>query len=206
MIMKINNIKYFAFAAMLGMSATSCESFLDRPAEDTYNESNFYQNDLQCVQGVNYLYNSPWYDFQRGFIKVGEVLSGNYYMGSSPYLTFTVNGSDEDLKNMSYSLWAVNGHANTVYNRLKTAKASQTIINQCMGECLVWKAMAYFYLVRTFGAVPIIHDNTAELGAGNYNSSKRVQASDVYEYIILTLGKAIELLPAKGDAGRIDKY
>ncbi|WP_024994542.1 RagB/SusD family nutrient uptake outer membrane protein [Phocaeicola paurosaccharolyticus] len=204
--MKINNIKYFAFAAMLGMSATSCESFLDRPAEDTYNESNFYQNDLQCVQGVNYLYNSPWYDFQRGFIKVGEVLSGNYYMGSSPYLTFTVNGSDEDLKNMSSSLWAVNGHANTVYNRLKSANASEKVKNQCMGECLAWKAMAYFYLVRSFGAVPIIHDNTAELGAGNYNSSKRVQASDVYEYIILTLEKAMELLPAKGDAGRIDKY
>ena len=206
MIMKINNIKYFAFAAMLGMSATSCESFLDRPAEDTYNESNFYQNDLQCVQGVNYLYNSPWYDFQRGFIKVGEVLSGNYYMGSSPYLTFTVNGSDEDLKNMSSSLWAVNGHANTVYNRLKSANASEKVKNQCMGECLAWKAMAYFYLVRSFGAVPIIHDNTAELGAGNYNSSKRVQAADVYEYIILTLEKAMELLPAKGDAGRIDKY
>lgn len=206
MIMKINNIKYFAFAAMLGMSATSCESFLDRPAEDTYNESNFYQNDLQCVQGVNYLYNSPWYDFQRGFIKVGEVLSGNYYMGSSPYLTFTVNGSDEDLKNMSSSLWAVNGHANTVYNRLKSANASEKVKNQCMGECLAWKAMAYFYLVRSFGAVPIIHDNTAELGAGNYNSSKRVQSSDVYEYIILTLEKAMELLPAKGDAGRIDKY
>lgn len=204
--MKINNIKYFAFAAMLGMSATSCESFLDRPAEDTYNESNFYQNDLQCVQGVNYLYNSPWYDFQRGFIKVGEVLSGNYYMGSSPYLTFTVNGSDEDLKNMSSSLWAVNGHANTVYNRLKSANASEKVKNQCMGECLAWKAMAYFYLVRSFGAVPIIHDNTAELGAGNYNSSKRVQSSDVYEYIILTLEKAMELLPAKGDAGRIDKY
>ena len=204
--MKINNIKYFAFAAMLGMSATSCESFLDCQAEDTYNESNFYQNDLQCVQGENYLYNSPWYDFQRGFIKVCEVLSGNYYMGSSPYLTFTVNGSDEDLKNMSSSLWAVNGHANTVYNRLKSANASEKVKNQCMGECLAWKAMAYFYLVRSFGAVPIIHDNTAELGAGNYNSSKRVQASDVYEYIILTLEKAMELLPAKGDAGRIDKY
>lgn len=61
---------------------------------------------------------------------------------------------------MSYSLWAVNGHANAVYNRLKTAKSvSKLFINQCMGECLVWKAMAYFYLVRTFGAVPIIHDN-----------------------------------------------
>ena len=28
---------------------------------------------------------------------------------------------------------------------------------------------AYFYLVRTFGAVPIIHNNTDIIGAGTYN-------------------------------------
>ena len=204
--MKINTIKYWALAALFGVGATACEDFLDRPTEDNYNESNFYQNDAQCVQGVNYLYNSPWYDFQRGFIKVGEVLSGNEYVGSSPYLTFTVNGTDEDLVNMSYSLWAAIGHSNTVYRRLKTANASEAVKNQCMGECLAWKAMAYFYLVRTFGDVPIVHDNTEELNGGAYNEKFKVQKADVYEYIIMTLEKAIELLPAKGDAGRIDQY
>ena len=53
--MKIRYIKYWAFAAVLGMGTVSCEDFLDRPTEDNYNESNFYQNDEQCVQGVNYL-------------------------------------------------------------------------------------------------------------------------------------------------------
>ena len=127
--MKIRYIKYWAFAAVLGMGTVSCEDFLNRPTEDNYNESNFYQNDEQCVQGVNYLYNSPWYDFQRGFIKVGEILSGNVYEGNSPYLNFTVNGTDENLVNMSYSLWAVIGHANTVYTRLKTANASEAVKN-----------------------------------------------------------------------------
>lgn len=55
--MKIRYIKYWAFAAVLGMGTVSCEDFLNRPTEDNYNESNFYQNDEQCVQGVNYLYN-----------------------------------------------------------------------------------------------------------------------------------------------------
>lgn len=204
--MKIRNLKYMAVAAVLGWGTVSCEDFLDRPQEDGYNEANFYQNDEQCIQGVNYLYNSPWYDFQRGFIKVAEVLSGNYYMGGEKYLNFSVNGTDESLVNMSYALWAVNGHANTVYNRLKSANASQAVKNQCMGECLTWKAMAYFYLVRSFGAVPIVHDNTAELTGGNYNSKFKVEAADVYEYIIMTLEKAIELLPERGKDGRIDQY
>lgn len=194
------------FAAVFAMGMSSCSDFLDRPTEDSYNTDNYYQTDAQCIAGVNYLYNSPWYDFQRGFIKVGEVLSGNYYWGSSPYLTFTVNGTDEDLVSMSYSLWAVIGHANTVYDHLKGSAASESVRNQCMGECLVWKAMAYFYLVRTFGDVPIVHDNTEELVNGTYNEKFKVQKADVYEYIVMTLEKAMELLPKSSSAGRIDYY
>lgn len=204
--MKFSNIKYGMFAAILALGITSCEDFLDRPTEDSYNTDNYYQTDDQCIAGVNYLYNSPWYDFQRGFIKVGEVLSGNYYWGSSPYLTFTVNGTDKDLVNMSYSLWAVIGHANTVYNSIQGSPASASVKNQCMGECLTWKAMAYFYLVRSFGDVPIVHDNTADLVSGSYNEKYKIQKADVYEYIIMTLEKAMELLPKSRSEGRIDYY
>ena len=197
---------YIAFAFTGAILTTSCGDFLDRPAEDSYNAGNFYKDDSQCVQGVNYLYNSPWYDFQRGFIKVGEVMSGNYYWGSSPYMTLTVNSTDADLMNMSNSLWAVIGHANTVYNYLKNASASQSVKNQCMGECLAWKAMAYFFLVRSFGDVPIVHDNSTMLADGSYSNVSRVQKSDVYDYIIMTLEKAMELLPKAGTPGRIDYY
>ncbi|MBF1537218.1 MAG: RagB/SusD family nutrient uptake outer membrane protein [Prevotella salivae] len=197
---------YIAFAFTGAILTTSCGDFLDRPAEDSYNAGNFYKDDSQCVQGVNYLYNSPWYDFQRGFIKVGEVMSGNYYWGSSPYMTLTVNSTDADLMNMSNSLWAVIGHANTVYNYLKNASASQSVKNQCMGECLAWKAMAYFFLVRSFGDVPIVHDNSTMLAGGSYSNVSRVQKSDVYDYIIMTLEKAMELLPKSGNPGRIDYY
>lgn len=197
---------YIAFAFTGAILTTSCGDFLDRPAEDSYNAGNFYKDDSQCVQGVNYLYNSPWYDFQRGFIKVGEVMSGNYYWGSSPYMTLTVNSTDADLMNMSNSLWAVIGHANTVYNYLKNASASQSVKNQCMGECLAWKAMAYFFLVRSFGDVPIVHDNSTMLADGSYSNVSRVQKSDVYDYIIMTLEKAMELLPKAGNPGRIGYY
>jgi len=207
--MNISKIKYIALSAALCLGFSSCESFLDRPGEDSYNASNFYQNDDQCIQGVNYLYNSPWYDFQRGFIFVGEVMSGNFTMGNNdPYQSFTVNGTDESLVNMSYSLWAVIGHANTVYNYLKTANASEATKKQCMGECLTWKAMAYFYLVRSFGAVPIVHDNSAMLADGSYNNVSKVRKEDVYEYIVMTLEEAMKNLEGVKTPGngRIDYY
>jgi hypothetical protein len=206
--MKYTLYKYIALAAVLTLGMASCDDFLDKPTEDAYNTDNYYQTDDQCIAGVNYLYNSPWYDFQRGYFKVGEVLSGNLYMGSSPYLNFTVNGSDQDLINMSYSLWAVIGHCNTVYNSIKASSGdiTESVRNQCLGECLAWKAMAYFYLVRSFGEVPIVHDNTASLNAGDYNTYTKVKKADVYEYILMTLEKAMELLPASSSEGRIDYY
>jgi hypothetical protein len=207
--MKIYNLKALACAAFMGLALSSCSDYLDHPTEDTYDTSNYYSSDAQCRAGVNYLYNSPWYDFQRGFFKVGEVLSGNFYWGGSPYLTFTLDGSDQDLANMSASLWAVNTHASTVYNNLKASSgASESVKNACMGECLTWKAMSYFYMVRSFGAVPIIHDPVTIINSQTATSVHKAKISNLYDYIVILLKKAIELLPAKDPTGtgRLDKY
>lgn len=203
--MNIKSLKYIAAAAVLGLGMTSCEDFLDRPTEDSYVAGGYYKTDAQCIAAVDYLYNSPWYDFQRGFFKVGEVLSGNYYWGSSPYLNFSLNSNDEDLRNMSYSLWAVNGHSNIVRKYIEDGGASTAVKYQTIGECLLWKAMAYFYLVRTFGDVPIVHDNAGMIEAGDYNDQMKVQKADVYEYICMTLEEAIDDLPEHCTEGRLDK-
>lgn len=188
---------------------SGCEDFLDRPTEDNYTVDSFYKTDEQCFQAVNPVYNSPWYDFQRGFFKVGEVLSGNYYWGSSPYLTFTINSTDEDLTNMSASLWSVNAYCNGIIENLDMKAGpgvSEYAKNTVKGEALVWKAMTYFYLVRTFGAVPIIHNNSADISAGNYNQIFKATIPNVYDYIVMTLEKAIEWLPEVNQPGRIDRY
>lgn len=206
--MKLSNIFKGAMVGIAILSMSSCQDFLNRPTEDNYNVSNFYKTDEQVEQGVNYLYNSPWYDFQRAFIKIGEVMSGNMYW-TSPYLSFTTNGTDVDLVNMSYSLWSVNAHANTViFNIVNSEGPSQAAKNKAIGEALTWKAMAYFYMVRTFGEVPIIHDNNAVLTSGAYNDVYKADKASVYEYIIMNLEKAMELLPKQtsGWNGRIDYY
>lgn len=66
--MKVSRLKYIAMGAILGLSFVSCEDFLDRPNEDSYNDGNYFQNDAQTKVSVNTLYNSPWYDFlSRGY-------------------------------------------------------------------------------------------------------------------------------------------
>ena len=206
-----NTFKYIVTAAAVVLMAASCEKFLDRPAEDSYTTANYYQNDQQVEQSVNYLYNSPWYDIIRFYIYGSETMCGNVYQGNNAYSTLTVNGTDADLKNMSYSLWAVNAQCNTVINNILNSKgtASQQVKNKAIGEALAWKAMAYFMLVRTFGDVPIIHDNTEVIKDATYNDQYKVEKADVYEYVIMTLEKAMELLPKDPNIGkynRIDYY
>ena len=190
--------------------AVSCEDFLNRPSEDSYVVDGFYKNDEQCIMGVNYLYSGPWSDVTRFYVYDTEYMSGNVWTGNSPYTTLTVNGTDQELKDMSASLWSINAHCNTVINNLLgSSGASQAVINQCIGECLAWKAMAYFFLVRNFGDVPIVHDNTSIIKEGTYNELQKVEKADVYDYIILTLEKAMELLPKNayiGQYNRIDYY
>jgi len=213
--MKSNIVTKVLSVAFLAAILSSCSEFLNRPAEDNYNVDNFYKNDQQCEQGVNYLYNSPWYDFQRGFFKVGEVMSGNMFMGRGEDVTefteLSPNGTTTSVMNMAYSLWAVNGHANTVIdNILNSEGPSQAAKNKYIGEALTWKAFAYFFMVRTFGEVPIVHNNTELINSGDYNNIHKVTKANVYEYIVMTLEKALELLPKQtsgfGDNIRIDYY
>lgn len=193
----------------VGLSFTSCESFLDRPTEDGYTVSSFYQTDAQCLQAVNPIYNSPWHDFCRAFLQIGEVQSGNIYWDGD-FMNFNLNSSHSELADMSASLWSVNAYCNSVIeniNQYAGGTSTEAGRNMAKGEALAWKAMAYFFMVRIWGAVPIIHNNSAEIAAGNYNNVYKAKVENIYEYIIMTLEQAIEWLPAKPVApGRIDKY
>ena len=105
----MNNIlKYTVLAAVIAFASISCSDFLDRPSEDRFTTGDYYKNDEQMEQAVNYIYGSPWYDIIRFYIYGSETMCGNVYQGNNAYSTLTVNGTDQDLKNMSYSLWAVN--------------------------------------------------------------------------------------------------
>lgn len=73
---KYNIYKTAVCAFVLGLSLSSCGDFLDQPDNSNYNADTFYNGDAECYQGANSLYSMPWYDFQRGFFKVGEVNHG----------------------------------------------------------------------------------------------------------------------------------
>lgn len=209
--MKLFNKTKIAAFALCGGFLVSCDDFLNQPVTDDPSADTFYESDDACYQGANTLYNIPWNDCIRGYIRL-DVLAGNYYMygdEETQWWSGSVTSTNENLGTWATSLWAVNAYANLIKGYVeKSTGASQEVKNACVGECLTWKALAYFFLVRSFGPVPIVHDSGEMISNGTYNSVYKAKIENVYDYIIKNLESAIKLLPEKDKTGlgRIDKY
>ncbi|MDR1764121.1 MAG: RagB/SusD family nutrient uptake outer membrane protein [Dysgonamonadaceae bacterium] len=200
---------YFILTILL-FGFTACEDFLDRPDKANFMLSNFYETDEQCLQAANVMYSLPWNDFFRGWLGVGDKQSGNYFTADDGFWLLTPNNDMDAVQSMSASLWAVNARANTIVENINLYAGDGTteaVRNQVKGEALAMKALAYFFMVRIYGAVPIVHNNSELLASGEYSSLYRAKIENVYDYIIMTLKQAIEWLPESSEqAGRIDKY
>lgn len=203
--------KIHSLVALLSIAALSCsDDFLDRPPQDSYVVDEWYQTDEQIRLGVNPLYGGVWFDFQRSWLNIGDVMAGNFHKGDDdPFYTFSVNQATTGVTEAYASLWMAVAYSNSVIENIKLragAGATEAGRNTGLGEAYVWKSMAYFYLVRAWGAVPIIESNSALIVSGQANTVYRNTTEDVYEYIVRMLTHAAELLPEVNQPGRINKY
>jgi starch-binding outer membrane protein, SusD/RagB family len=208
----MKHYKYiFWMLALLSMVPTGCnDEFLNRPPQDAYVAEEWFKSESQINAAVNALYGGVWFDFQRSFINIGDVMAGNEHDGAdNAFYTFNVNGSTAGISEAYNSLWMAVGYSNSVLEgvtRYAPASLNKNVVNRALGEALVWKSMAYFYLVRSFGPVPIIESNSESISNGTATTLYRNTTADVYEYITRLLLRASDLLPTENLPGRINKY
>lgn len=209
--MKNNILKKIGLACIGAMTLfPSCEDFLDRPTEDRPTGNTFYQTEQELAQAVNPLYCISWFSYQRMWIEVGDVLAGNYGKGTSNIYTTLMTGTagaNDNLANGSGGLYSVVSFANITMNNIQTVSpVADEIKNKYLGECMLMKAAAYFFLVRTWGEVPIIDDNVKVIGEGGSYGLYKNTEEDIYKYVITLLLQAAEYLPEQNATGRVDKY
>ena len=172
------------------------DDFLDRPPEDSFNVADFYQTEDQVNAATNALYVRPWFNFVTNVAWcIGELSSGNgrtWDPRNADFVNFAITGEHGTLTQAWESLYAVVAQANSVINTLPTAAGAdipQHVVGNAIGEARFIRATAYFYLVRIFGAIPIIDDNN-EYVLQPVVPRNRVE--DVYEFIKRDLQFAIE--------------
>jgi len=184
------HIKYITgLAVVASVLATSCKKeFFNRPPQSQVTVGNYYQTTAQVQASTNGLYGSLWFGWNN---KVGwaitELSSGNGFTYSSDVNAFinwsAPNGNPEILAGWD-SPFTVVAQCNGLLNNMASTipGVPQAMVNNALGEAHLMRGVAYFYLVRVFGNVPIVQNPLQDLN--NSNTVPTNPISDVYQQII----------------------
>jgi starch-binding outer membrane protein, SusD/RagB family len=187
------------------------DDFLNRPPLDSITIDNFYETTEQIEAATGLLYGWPWFTFNdKAFWTIGESGAGNDWTSDgqmAQFFTFSVVTDNAHLNEAWVSLWMVVAHANAIINEVPERAGPNVpdqVVRRAVAEALFMRATAYFYLVRLWGGVPII-ENNSEIVFDSKIPRNRVE--DVYRFIIRDMENAIEDLPDRyGTPGRITSW
>lgn len=212
-----------ACAGLMGF--TACNDFLDEEPKSTLTDVAYYQTQAQIEANVNRLYRDGAIyahtnfgsAYVASFQASQESLTGyfvNPYEGqeiickysrelSRQQNTMQIASTIDDLWERCYR--AIN-ITNLAIKYIPTISMEESVANTLMGEAKFFRAFNYFFLVKTFGAVPFY---TEPYEKPENMELPRTDAATVYAQIESDLKDAMSVLPATTFAAnnhRITKY
>ncbi|MFP9100206.1 RagB/SusD family nutrient uptake outer membrane protein [Flavobacterium sp. RHBU_24] len=178
------------------LSLFSCsDEFLDAPSENQLTPGDLPEG-ITAFDGIaESLYFKPWFAFNDKFlIAVGDMYAGNAFTFDGAYSQFLnaqVTSQNPILTEGYVSLFSVIDQSNNLMSLVEDQRDQlpDESYRSAIAISRFMRANAYFYLVRTFGAVPIVDR------AGSAAQPKRNRVEDVYQFIKLDLQYAAENLP-----------
>ncbi len=207
----MNTNKILGIVLLLLTFSACSKEFLEIAPEDRLTIDNYYNNDKQLYTGGASLYNRPWFYFNEKFVLCMDVYAGNAcgdYVDIAQFNKFAVFAANQFSTEGYQSLYSVVAYSNSlldiVQNKVGPA-VTQEAKDHSKGEALFMRSLAYYFLVRTYGPVPIL-ENINQYGTDVPVYRNRVE--DVYTLIERDLLEAAEILPlawADSDAGRATK-
>ncbi|UGU16875.1 RagB/SusD family nutrient uptake outer membrane protein [Sinomicrobium kalidii] len=183
---------------------TGCDDFVEEVevVDPTAEESGEIFEPVQFVTGV-YGMHTDW-DYAFSYLGITEIISDNADKGSSPTDTGTDKHLLDGLQHTSTApsvraMWTkwykTIGRASQAIEYTETFDmTNETLRARLIGECKFLRALNYFWLVRSFGDLPLQHIDLIE----------RVPAEEVYAFIEEDLTEAIEVLPLKSEYSSSD--
>jgi starch-binding outer membrane protein, SusD/RagB family len=188
------HIKYIlGMAAVVGITSAGCnKDFFNRPPQAGVTVGNYYQTAAQVNASTDGLYGAPWFGWNN---KVGwaitEMASGNgvsYSSDVNAFENFSVPNSNPELLAAWDSPFTVIAQCNGLITNIPTvvpASVPSNVVNNALGEAHLLRGVAYFYLVRTFGNVPLVENPLQDIN--NFQTVPTNPVSDVYKFIVRDL-------------------
>jgi starch-binding outer membrane protein, SusD/RagB family len=204
--MKTNKMyKLIYLLVVTSILTASCKKdFLNRPPEDQLAFDSF--DEVALTQYTNFLYGRPWFDFHdKTIYAIGDQAGGNLTGFGNDYLGFTdwsASGNSARLADGWKSLYSVIAHSNIIINQipLKAKLVPAPAMAKAVAEARFFRALAYFYLVRIWGPVPIIESSDDAITSPN---KRRIITDHVFRYIVDDLKKAESVLPLRSSYGSV---
>jgi len=207
------------------LSFTSCSNFLDEEPKYSIPAKEYYKTETQARANVNALYRrgapQRYSDAASAYVgpnaSITSMLTGyftNSYEGQeliclySKELTRQQHTSviSPTMNSVWDSCYAAINTANGAIKYIPGINMKAVDIDELVAEAKFFRAYNYFYLVKTFGGVPLTVEPYEKL---ENLYPERSSTTSVYAVIEADLKEAVEKLPAKtfADNGhRITKY
>lgn len=201
----------------IAVSLASCmvgckKDFLDLSPISNANVSGFYRNAADIEVAVTSAYASLCRDgqYRISMWQIGEVRSDNSWNweGGGNLPDAEIDQFKESSSNNIINLaWLDAYHGillcNIVLNRIGPITMSEDLKKQFRGEVLFLRSLMYFNLVRTFGDVPLVLQETSTVQEGYQHG--RTPVADVYNQIIKDLTEAAVILPVSYDGNNVGR-
>lgn len=179
---------------------TSCESFLTEDPKGQLATEKFFTNKNDLDASLTALYKVVA-DALYANCNIGTNFLAGDDISTHPasnkqslreYDQYDVSDNNAWMPYMWGNIWKIVKAANFVINNAdKTPGVSAEEINAAIGQANYWRAYAYFYLVQTWGPVPIMLKETID-----YNA-KLSTVEDVYALVVEDLKNAEASVPVQ---------
>lgn len=223
--MNIMKKTIFALLTLGFLGLTACDSFLDEEPKSSITSAAYYKTEAQATANVNYLYRSGatgrFSNAGSAYVgpnaSINGMLTGyftNSYEGQELICMYsrllTRQQNTQTISSTMNSIWdncykSINV-ANAAIKYIPTISMEAETSAKLVAEARFFRAFNYFYLVKTFGAVPMPTEPYESL---ENLYLERTPAASVYSLIESDLKTAVETLPAAKFASnnhRITKY
>lgn len=217
--------KIYLSIFLTGLISVSCSDFLDEEPKSQMSTETFFTDRDHAYSAVNGLYRTGAPQLFDGSAYGGSPMmfvnhmSGffdNQYKGQEVHVGYaqllTLNGTNISgyLDDRWYDLYNGIGRANlAIKNLSRTPDLTETEMKQLEGEARFFRAFGYYFLVRMFGAVPLITEPAETLADELY--IERAPVASVYDQIVADLKFCVgpsqmdSIKGMHGNAGRVSK-
>ena len=184
-------LKTLAFVAFCGLAA--CSDFLEEDPKGQLNDRDFFASKEDLDASLNALYSvvavsQSQNNYCGTNFLAGDDISTHPSSNKQPlreHDQYAVTDNNAWLSALWEQRYKVIKAANFIINNAgRTQGASQTDIDQAIAQAHYWRAYSYFYLVTTWGEVPIVLEDEIDF------NKPLSSVEDIYQLILSDLAVA----------------